>query len=91
VRKGGLMCCLVGPDGRGGEALYFNFNQLACARRQKRRPRMRSGSPLLPSRSPAPSGPARGRSGPHLSGRRLLETGLGPARRGSGGLVKHGR
>ncbi|MBI2949874.1 MAG: hypothetical protein HYY23_19760 [Verrucomicrobia bacterium] len=27
VRKGGLMGCLVGPDGRGGEALYFNFNQ----------------------------------------------------------------
>src|SRR5262245_35941584 len=29
VRKGGLMGCLVGPDGRGGEALYFNFNQLS--------------------------------------------------------------
>lgn len=27
VRKGGLMGCLVGPNGRGGEALYFNFNQ----------------------------------------------------------------
>ncbi len=27
VRTGGLMGCLVGPDGRGGEALYFNFNQ----------------------------------------------------------------
>lgn len=27
VRKGGLMGCLVGPDGKGGEALYFNFNQ----------------------------------------------------------------
>ncbi len=27
VRVGGLMGCLVGPDGRGGEALYFNFNQ----------------------------------------------------------------
>lgn len=29
VRAGGLMGCLVGPDGRGGEALYFNFNQLS--------------------------------------------------------------
>ena len=29
VRKGGLMGCIVGPDGRGGEALYFNFNQLS--------------------------------------------------------------
>ncbi|HXJ55778.1 MAG TPA: hypothetical protein VNU68_03855 [Verrucomicrobiae bacterium] len=29
VRKGGLMGCLVGPNGRGGEALYFNFNQLS--------------------------------------------------------------
>lgn len=28
VRAGGLKGCLVGPDGRGGEALYFNFNQL---------------------------------------------------------------
>ena len=28
VRKGGLMGCLVGPYGRGGQALYFNFNQL---------------------------------------------------------------
>lgn len=27
VRAGGLMGCLVGPDGQGGEALYFNFNQ----------------------------------------------------------------
>jgi len=27
VRVGGLMGCIVGPDGRGGEALYFNFNQ----------------------------------------------------------------
>jgi streptogramin lyase len=27
VRVGGLMGCVVGPDGRGGEALYFNFNQ----------------------------------------------------------------
>ncbi len=27
IRKGGLMGCLVGPNGRGGEALYFNFNQ----------------------------------------------------------------
>lgn len=27
VTKGGLMGCLVGPDGKGGEALYFNFNQ----------------------------------------------------------------
>src|SRR5881397_719773 len=30
VRKGGLMGCLVGPNGRGGEALYFNFNQAAA-------------------------------------------------------------
>ena len=29
VRKGGLMGCIVGPDGRGGEALYFNFNQIS--------------------------------------------------------------
>ena len=29
VRVGGLMGCIVGPDGRGGEALYFNFNQTA--------------------------------------------------------------
>lgn len=29
VRAGGLMGCLVGPNGRGGEALYFNFNQLS--------------------------------------------------------------
>ncbi|MBM3878747.1 MAG: hypothetical protein FJ387_03370 [Verrucomicrobia bacterium] len=29
VRKGGLMGCVVGPDGRGGEALYFNFNQVS--------------------------------------------------------------
>jgi outer membrane protein assembly factor BamB len=29
VRKGGLMGCILGPDGRGGEALYFNFNQLS--------------------------------------------------------------
>jgi outer membrane protein assembly factor BamB len=28
VRKGGLMGCIVGPNGRGGEALYFNFNQV---------------------------------------------------------------
>ncbi|PYJ07352.1 MAG: hypothetical protein DME25_04015 [Verrucomicrobia bacterium] len=27
VRVGGLMGCLVGPNGHGGEALYFNFNQ----------------------------------------------------------------
>lgn len=27
VRVGGLMGCVVGPNGRGGEALYFNFNQ----------------------------------------------------------------
>ncbi len=27
VRAGGLMGCIAGPDGRGGEALYFNFNQ----------------------------------------------------------------
>src|SRR5439155_1669397 len=29
VRKGGLMGCVVGPNGHGGEALYFNFNQLS--------------------------------------------------------------
>ncbi len=29
VRKGGLMGCIVGPNGKGGEALYFNFNQLS--------------------------------------------------------------
>ena len=29
VRKGGLMGCIPGPDGRGGEALYFNFNQIS--------------------------------------------------------------
>lgn len=29
VRKGGLMGCILGPDGRGGEALYFNFNQIS--------------------------------------------------------------
>src|SRR6185312_7262687 len=29
VRAGGLMGCIVGPDGKGGEALYFNFNQLS--------------------------------------------------------------
>ena len=23
----GLMGCVVGPDGRGGDALYFNLNQ----------------------------------------------------------------
>jgi len=28
VRKSGLMGCIVGPNGRGGEALYFNFNQI---------------------------------------------------------------
>ena len=27
VKTGGLMGCIVGPDGQGGEALYFNFNQ----------------------------------------------------------------
>lgn len=27
VRVGGLMGCVVGPNGAGGEALYFNFNQ----------------------------------------------------------------
>jgi len=27
VKVGGLKGCVVGPDGRGGEALYFNFNQ----------------------------------------------------------------
>jgi outer membrane protein assembly factor BamB len=30
VRVGGLMGCVVGPDGRGGEALYFNLNQAAA-------------------------------------------------------------
>jgi len=29
VRVGGLMGCIVGPDGKGGQALYFNFNQLS--------------------------------------------------------------
>ena len=29
VRAGGLMGCIVGPNGRGGEALYFNFNQIS--------------------------------------------------------------
>lgn len=29
VKMGGLMGCVVGPNGRGGEALYFNFNQLS--------------------------------------------------------------
>lgn len=29
VRAGGLMGCIVGPNGKGGEALYFNFNQLS--------------------------------------------------------------
>src|SRR5262245_22795286 len=29
VRVGGLMGCLVGPNGHGGDALYFNFNQLS--------------------------------------------------------------
>src|SRR5262245_17844229 len=29
VRKGGLMGCIVGPDGKGGESLYFNFNQIS--------------------------------------------------------------
>ncbi|MSU59334.1 MAG: hypothetical protein EXS35_14385 [Pedosphaera sp.] len=28
---GGLMGCIVGPDGHGGEALYFNMNQTAGA------------------------------------------------------------
>jgi streptogramin lyase len=27
VRTGGLMGCILGPDGLGGESLYFNFNQ----------------------------------------------------------------
>jgi outer membrane protein assembly factor BamB len=27
VRVGGLKGCVVGPNGHGGEALYFNFNQ----------------------------------------------------------------
>jgi outer membrane protein assembly factor BamB len=30
VRVGGLMGCIVGPDGQGGEALYFNLNQAAA-------------------------------------------------------------
>ena len=29
VRVGGLMGCVVGPDGLGGDALYFNFNQVS--------------------------------------------------------------
>src|ERR1044071_4245257 len=29
VRVGGLMGCIVGPNGHGGEALYFNFNQIS--------------------------------------------------------------
>ena len=29
VRVGGLMGCIIGPNGRGGEALYFNFNQVS--------------------------------------------------------------
>lgn len=29
VRMGGLMGCIVGPDGKGGQALYFNFNQIS--------------------------------------------------------------
>ena len=29
VRAGGLMGCIVGPNGRGGDALYFNFNQIS--------------------------------------------------------------
>jgi streptogramin lyase len=29
VRVGGLMGCIAGPNGRGGEALYFNFNQIS--------------------------------------------------------------
>lgn len=29
VTKGGLMGCIVGPDGKGSEALYFNFNQIS--------------------------------------------------------------
>ncbi len=29
VRVGGLMGCVAGPNGRGGEALYFNFNQIS--------------------------------------------------------------
>lgn len=31
VRVGGLMGCVAGPDGHGGEALYFNMNQTAGA------------------------------------------------------------
>ena len=29
VRKAGLMGCIVGPNGHGGDALYFNFNQIS--------------------------------------------------------------
>lgn len=29
IRQGGMKGCLVGPDGQGGESLYFNFNQLS--------------------------------------------------------------
>jgi outer membrane protein assembly factor BamB len=29
VRVGGLMGCVVGPDGQGGESLYFSFNQIS--------------------------------------------------------------
>ncbi|MGA2864175.1 MAG: hypothetical protein ABSF95_06770 [Verrucomicrobiota bacterium] len=29
VRLGGLMGCVVGSNGRGGDALYFNFNQIS--------------------------------------------------------------
>src|SRR2546422_11226599 len=29
VRVGGLMGCIVGPNGRGGEALYFYFKQIS--------------------------------------------------------------
>jgi outer membrane protein assembly factor BamB len=30
VREGGLMGCIIGPNGWGGEALYFNLNQAAA-------------------------------------------------------------
>jgi hypothetical protein len=29
VRKGGLMGCILVHNGRGGEALHFNFNQIS--------------------------------------------------------------
>lgn len=30
IRVGGLMGCIIGSDGHGGEALYFNLNQAAA-------------------------------------------------------------